>query len=184
MSRPDPDAQLAMIAEITAALSAEGIAHWLFGGWGLDFLAGRITRPHDDIDFFVWDAEFDRAVAALEPLGYTLRPEASGEFFHESGFVRKSGLYVELARLVRRADGAICTPGRYLDWPWPARSFEGPPLIFRGIEVPGWDAHGHWHIKLGFSRHGSKDPLRPQDEADIAVLTALTGDLRGSPEFA
>lgn len=180
---PDPAIQLAMIAEITGAFASAGIEHWLFGGWGLDFLAGRITRPHDDIDFFVWDAEFDRAVAVLVPLGYELRPEASGAFFDESGFVRKEGLYVELARLVRRPDGRIATPGRYLDWPWPSRSFSGPVLTFRGITVPGWDVYAHWHIKMGFAKHGSKDPLRPQDQSDIAELTELTGDLSGLPEF-
>jgi hypothetical protein len=185
MSTPefDPETQLAMISEISTAFSAEGIEHWLFGGWGLDFLAGKITRPHDDIDFFIWDGDFDKALKVLAPLGYEFRPEASGDFVNESGFVRKDGYYVELARLVRKADGSIATPGRYLDWPWPTRSFEGPPLSFRGITVPGWDAYGHWHIKMGFSRHGSKDPLREQDISDIEILKSLTGDLSELPEF-
>lgn len=182
-SRIDPDVQLAIIREITATFEKAGIDHWLFGGWGLDFLAGRITRPHDDIDFFIWDEDFESAVKALTPLGYALRPEASGDFFNESGFVRKDGYYVELARLVRKADGSIATPGRYIDWPWPARSFNAPRLRFRGIDVPGWDAYGHWHIKMGFSRHGSKDPLRDQDLSDLEILRELTGDLSDLPEF-
>lgn len=27
---------------------------FLFGGWGVDFLTGKVTRPHVDIDLFAW----------------------------------------------------------------------------------------------------------------------------------
>ena len=30
-----------------------GIDVWITGGWGVDALIGRQTRPHNDIDFFV-----------------------------------------------------------------------------------------------------------------------------------
>ena len=30
-----------------------GISVWLDGGWGVDALLGRQTRPHNDIDLFI-----------------------------------------------------------------------------------------------------------------------------------
>ncbi len=42
--------QLSALGEVTAQLDREQIAYWLFGGWGVDFHAGRITRLHDDVD--------------------------------------------------------------------------------------------------------------------------------------
>lgn len=178
----DPEVQLQIIAEVTRILSGLDIEHWLFGGWGLDFLVGRVTRPHDDVDFFVWTEDFDDVVAALEPLGYQLRPEAS-DSLDESAFVNKLGYWVEFVKIERSARGDIVTPGRYRDWPWPVASFAGPPLRFRGISVPGWDAFGHWHIKLGYAHHGTKDPLRACDLRDIELLIGLTGDLRDDPRL-
>ena len=42
--------QLRLIAEIEGVLRSARIRFWLRGGWALDFLIGRITRQHSDID--------------------------------------------------------------------------------------------------------------------------------------
>ncbi|MGH3188642.1 MAG: nucleotidyltransferase domain-containing protein [Streptosporangiaceae bacterium] len=34
-------------------LAAEGVQGWLAGGWGVDALLGRQTRPHNDIDLVI-----------------------------------------------------------------------------------------------------------------------------------
>ncbi|GJG88889.1 hypothetical protein tb265_40700 [Gemmatimonadetes bacterium T265] len=48
-----PD-QLATVAALDALLAGHGISYWLFGGWAVDFHAGRVTREHADIDIAVW----------------------------------------------------------------------------------------------------------------------------------
>jgi lincosamide nucleotidyltransferase A/C/D/E len=40
------------------------------GGWGVDALAGRQTRPHEDLDLVVDADALASVVAALEPLGF------------------------------------------------------------------------------------------------------------------
>jgi lincosamide nucleotidyltransferase A/C/D/E len=42
------------------------------GGWGVDALAGRQTRPHDDLDLVVKADAVDSVLAALEPLAFVL----------------------------------------------------------------------------------------------------------------
>ena len=44
---------LAVLDEI----AAEGICGWLAGGWGVDALLNRQTRPHNDIDLVIGDEE-------------------------------------------------------------------------------------------------------------------------------
>ena len=44
---------------------------WIDGGWGVDALLRRETRPHRDLDLVVPRASLDAAVAALAPLGLT-----------------------------------------------------------------------------------------------------------------
>src|ERR687893_1056548 len=46
------------VIELYSALRAEGVRVWVDGGWGVDALLGRQTRPHKDFD----------AIAAFEDL--------------------------------------------------------------------------------------------------------------------
>lgn len=41
------------VLEMLALLRDHSIAAWLSGGWGVDALVGRQTRPHDDLDLVV-----------------------------------------------------------------------------------------------------------------------------------
>ncbi len=38
------------VIRIVGLLERQGLSVWLDGGWGVDALAGRQTRPHDDLD--------------------------------------------------------------------------------------------------------------------------------------
>jgi hypothetical protein len=52
---PVSDDQAAVIVEWVRRFDAAGIEpYWLFGGWAVDHHAGRVMRPHDDIDFVIW----------------------------------------------------------------------------------------------------------------------------------
>jgi hypothetical protein len=66
-------AQLAALADVHELLTRNGIEYWLFGGWAVDFYAGTVTRPHDDVE-----------VAAPEPdedggTGYEREGDERGE---------------------------------------------------------------------------------------------------------
>jgi lincosamide nucleotidyltransferase A/C/D/E len=41
------------VLDVTSRLEAAGISFWLDGGWGVDALVGRETRPHSDLDLVV-----------------------------------------------------------------------------------------------------------------------------------
>ncbi len=58
--------QLAAIESLGRALGDAGIEHWLFGGWAVDFWAGRVTRDHSDIDAVAWRRDYERIDAALQ----------------------------------------------------------------------------------------------------------------------
>jgi lincosamide nucleotidyltransferase A/C/D/E len=54
------------------SLEAEGMPYWLAGGWGVDALVGRRTRPHKDIDVVIEDFEQNepRVRKVFEALGF------------------------------------------------------------------------------------------------------------------
>lgn len=75
----DPADQLAAISAIAASFGADGIDYWVFGGWAVDLHAGRITRPHDDIDVVVWTSDRDRASTALTRDGWQREPDGAAD---------------------------------------------------------------------------------------------------------
>jgi len=56
--------QLAALARIHDLLEVHAVEYWLFGGWAVDFHAGSVMRPHDDLDVAVW-LEDHKAFAEL-----------------------------------------------------------------------------------------------------------------------
>jgi lincosamide nucleotidyltransferase A/C/D/E len=62
------------VLRVVSALEAAAVPFFLAGGWGIDALAGRQSRSHDDLDVVVDDYErnLHRAVDALKPLGFRL----------------------------------------------------------------------------------------------------------------
>ena len=60
------------VLRVFHALDGAGFRFWVAGGWGVDALLGRQTRVHRDLDLAldVTHAALDRALSALEGLGY------------------------------------------------------------------------------------------------------------------
>ncbi len=58
------------VLSIVGSLTEAGIKVWLDGGWGVDALIGRQTRPHNDLDAVIQLDQADAAVALLTSLGY------------------------------------------------------------------------------------------------------------------
>lgn len=58
------------VLRVLDLLDAHGIPHWIEGGWGIDALAGRQTRDHDDLDVCLDETRLDDAVGLLAAAGY------------------------------------------------------------------------------------------------------------------
>jgi len=85
------------------------IEYWLFGGWAVDFHAGSVTRPHDDLDLAVWLDDLTRIVELLAAEGWKHAPGADED--GGTGYER-DGVRLELTYLVRADDGSVFTPLR------------------------------------------------------------------------
>lgn len=84
------------------------IEYWLFGGWAVDFYAGSVTRPHDDVDIAVWLADVPRIAELLEGDGWRHAPDEDED--GGTGYERDE-VRLELTYLVREGD-AVFTPLR------------------------------------------------------------------------
>jgi lincosamide nucleotidyltransferase A/C/D/E len=57
---------------LVGALERAGVRCWLDGGWGVDALLGRQTRPHDDLDLVVVTEDVAKVIRALSPLHFVV----------------------------------------------------------------------------------------------------------------
>ncbi|WP_282940165.1 hypothetical protein [Paenibacillus sp. RC67] len=66
--------QLKILDEIHAICTSLNTRFWLRGGWAIDFLLGRITRPHDDIDLVAWVRHREKIERSLIDAGFQCIP--------------------------------------------------------------------------------------------------------------
>jgi lincosamide nucleotidyltransferase A/C/D/E len=60
------------VVSVVDYLEAAGLPIWLDGGWGVDALIGKQTRPHSDLDAVVELERADAVIARLESLGFRI----------------------------------------------------------------------------------------------------------------
>jgi len=66
---------LAEVLAVLDALTSAGCRFWLEGGWGVDALLGRQSRPHRDVDVDI-DGRYEvEALEALAGLGYEIETD-------------------------------------------------------------------------------------------------------------
>jgi Aminoglycoside-2''-adenylyltransferase len=164
--RVPEDAQLAALASIHELLEAGGIDYWLFGGWAVDFHAGNVSRPHDDLDLAVWSKDHDRIAALLATDGWSHAPEEGEDGYtgYERGDVR-----LELAFLARDTNGAIYTPLEEGRGTWPEGSFGDHVAELRGVHarVIGFEA-----LRVEKSAVHDDPHVAAKDRGDLATLGA------------
>jgi lincosamide nucleotidyltransferase A/C/D/E len=151
------------VVGILGLLENGGIEVWIDGGWAVDALLGRQTRPHDDLDLVLRQNDIDRLIEVLGAAGFHRVEEGARPF----NFVVADGQgrEVDLHGVVFDASGN----GRYGPQPkdgggrvYPAGAFKGTGLI-NGASVCCLTA------EYQMANHAAYDP----GEADVHDVRAL-----------
>ncbi len=124
--------QLAALAWLHERFGREGVAYWLFGGWAVDFHAGRVTRAHDDIDVAVWVRDKHRIASVLSADGWHQISETAAEGYiaYQRGAIR-----LEVAFLEQGAEGRVYTPTQEGRADWPDATFSDDLAELRGVRA-------------------------------------------------
>lgn len=75
-------------ADVVATLKDAGIDTWVDGGWGVDALVGKESRPHKDLDLIVVLADAEAVGRSLQDRGYSVvagAPPASVLYRDDTG---------------------------------------------------------------------------------------------------
>ena len=154
--------ELVDVLSVTEALDRAGVRHWVAGGWGVDALVGRQTRPHRDLDLAVDAGQLPAVLALLRGQGYATETDwlpvrvelaAPGE------------RWVDVHPVVFDADGHGRQAG--LD----GATFDYPAT---DLVVGSVDGHPLPCLSAGRQRaFHTGYPPRPQDRHDLALLAGL-----------
>jgi len=101
------DRGLSMVGSASNALEQAGLEHWFFGGWAVDLWAGRLTRPHEDIDVLVWRRDEGRVHEVILEAGWVHTP--TPEDLVGTNYAR-DGYELQVTFVVPGAEGGVVVP--------------------------------------------------------------------------
>lgn len=158
-------AEEATQAQVVAFLQAvRPLTVWIDGGWGVDALLGRQTRPHADLDVVIDCRDLAELDAGLAAHGYRRAGRRDGHVF-----VSGTGLEVDVHAVGfdPRGYGCFALPEGD-EWPFPPSAFTGVGVI-GGVAVRCLSAEAQVHC------HAQGYQPQARDLADMAALQRTFG---------
>lgn len=74
-SVPNIGMRIEEVHRVLRAMTTARCRFWIEGGWGVDALVGRQTRPHRDLDVDVDSRDEALVLSVLDDLGYTIETD-------------------------------------------------------------------------------------------------------------
>jgi lincosamide nucleotidyltransferase A/C/D/E len=162
-----------------AMLAERGVRCWITGGWGVDALLGRETRPHHDLDVLVGLDSLSQLQDVLAEQGFTRSLEWEENRWVDQGGVQRPTAFVETDTLGRELDIHIIEvlPGRAPvalydhDWNFDHNALDGVGSIL-GTRVACVSAATQLRAHTGYD-------LPRHQQADVERLCRLVDQQQG-----
>src|SRR5277367_6396805 len=153
------------VLSVLAVLRAAGVHIWVGGGWGIDALVGRETRPHRDLDLMYRVEQEPAMIAALAEAGFVETLDWRPVRFVVT---HPAGPEIDLHPLTFAPDGSAVQASLHADRPfvYPARCFVTGRI--------GDSAVGCLSAEQQVYFHQGYEP-RDRDRHDMAQLRAAFG---------
>lgn len=161
------------VLRVLDAFEAVGIRAGITGGWGIDALLRRETRPHGDLDLGVDAEDVDPAIVALKPLGYALTVDE-----RPARVVLQSGVgQVDLHPIVWDPSGAgmqTSLAGEVFEYPPGSLDAEGE-IAGRTVRCATPDLQLAFHSHYQPREHDRRDMAALADEFGLSLPPAYLG---------
>lgn len=154
--------QFDVLSQIDSLLRPAGILFWLRGGWAIDFLHGRITRPHSDIDLVVLSEDRIRLEGVLTTSGFNLDRAMN----IQDDFLNCNQI-VSLVYLLKEG-GRLFVEG-IPEWEWLPDALDYPPQSLDGLTCRVLSPEQLLKEKVEYRAGTGRHP-RPKDIESIRLL--------------
>lgn len=125
--------QLTILEELGAIARQLNIECWIAGGWAIDFLLGKITRSHDDIDLVLWIKDRERFEEALLEADY-VQEQIKKEFHDRQSDFMKNNSDVQIGYITKSNDGKVMMNG-LPEWIWRKDSLQSETYDLLGMTM-------------------------------------------------
>ena len=157
------------VLRVLDALEAAGVQTSITGGWGVDALLGRQTRPHADLDLGVAAEAVDGAIDTLRPLGYAVSRDERPARVVLEGDAGK----VDLHPIVWTSSGGVQRGlgGEVFDYPPGSLDAEGV-IAGRQVRCGTPDLQRSFHTHYEPRDHDRRDMAALASEFEISLPPA------------
>ncbi|WP_442602148.1 nucleotidyltransferase domain-containing protein [Paenibacillus sp. KN14-4R] len=142
------ESQLQVLHEINEICKRLHARCWLRGGWAIDFMLGRITRPHEDLDLVTWARHREKLEKALMEAGYERIPVSK----RQTDF-RKGDVDIQFCYLTRDHNGSLIPDG-LPEWVWRPDSLPLKHFSLYGISICALSPHQLLEEKVVYEQIG------------------------------
>lgn len=166
------ESQLKVLAEISKISRKIGIEYWLRGGWAIDFLLGKITRSHDDIDLVTWVKNREQLENELAKAGYE-KIFVEEEFRDRQSDFLKQNVEITFNYISLSDDGELIMNG-LPEWVWKPDSLLSQTFNLNGISARVLNPTQLLDEKVVYEQIG-RTP-RPKDLESKKILNQLIAE--------
>jgi lincosamide nucleotidyltransferase A/C/D/E len=141
----------AALVELIQLFESAEIEVWLEGGWGVDALLGRQTRPHKDLDIIVRVSDLPKLREIMIERGFSIREGGTPSNFVLADDTGRE-VDVHAVHFDRDGNGVYRMPNGH-DWVFPALGFTGRGTV-DGLSVRCLTpeiqvyCHGPWYVPI------------------------------------
>ncbi|MCM3204647.1 nucleotidyltransferase domain-containing protein [Paenibacillus illinoisensis] len=167
------ESQLKLLSEISAICATIECRLWLRGGWAIDFLLGKVTRLHEDIDLIAWIQNREQLERALAKAGYE-QTSVKEQFRGRQSDFGKDRVDITFGYITNADDGSIIMNG-LPEWVWRHDSLLSQSYMLNGISFHVLHPRQLLEEKEVYKQIG-REP-RPKDEDSKTILHRIIAEL-------
>ncbi|MDX8365544.1 nucleotidyltransferase domain-containing protein [Cytobacillus sp. IB215665] len=159
------ESQLTVLSDISSISETLKIEFWLRGGWAIDFLLGKVTRPHDDIDIVTWIHDRERLENELKKAGYEQTPVRQ-EFRNRQSDFKKDSVEVTFSYITHSENRKLIM-NELPEWVWRADSLSSQRFMLHGISAKVLNPRQLLEEKEVYTRIGRTPRLKDEESKKI-----------------
>ncbi|MEH7453128.1 nucleotidyltransferase domain-containing protein [Gottfriedia acidiceleris] len=160
------DKQLKILNEINTICLNLTFHLWLRGGWAIDFLLGKVTREHSDIDLVTFIQYREVLELAMVNAGFKKIPVSMLQTDFIKDEVDVSFVFVRISE-----EGKIIANG-FPDWVWRKDALPIQTHNLKGISMNALSPYQLLEEKKVYEK-GTGRKLRPKDIESMKVIQGI-----------
>ncbi|PEJ57187.1 hypothetical protein CN692_13620 [Bacillus sp. AFS002410] len=157
------NSQLKILDEINRICRSHNYKIWLRGGWAIDFLLGKVTREHSDIDLVSLIQHRENIEKSMVNAGFEKKPVSLLQTDFQKNDLDVNFIFAKISN-----EGNVIANG-FPDWEWHKDSLSEHKYQLNGISIAVLNPLQLLEEKKVYEK-GTGRKLRPKDIESMKII--------------